>query len=95
MKNFFPLAWAVAANSFVESVRHRFFTLFSIFAFTAIYASVLAGVMAVEEEARVLTDLGLALMELSDWETDRGALLDAEQYLEAMRAQAQEEMGGE
>lgn len=65
MRNPLPLAWAVAQNSFVESVRHRFFTLFSVFAFTAIYASVLAGVMAVDEEARVLADLGLALMELT------------------------------
>ncbi|HNW45223.1 MAG TPA: hypothetical protein PKI19_12010 [Elusimicrobiales bacterium] len=65
MKTFVPLAWAVAANSFAESVRHRFFTLFTVFAFTAIYASVLAGVMAVDEEARVLADLGLALMELT------------------------------
>ena len=37
----------------------------------------------------------LALIELSDWEADRGALLDAEQYLKAMRAQALEEMGRE
>jgi len=37
----------------------------------------------------------LALIELSDWEADRGALLNAEQYLEAMRAQALEEMGRE
>lgn len=58
------LTWAVSANSFSESVRHRFFTLFSVFAFTAIYASVLAGVMAVDQESRVLTDFGLALMEL-------------------------------
>jgi ABC-type transport system involved in multi-copper enzyme maturation permease subunit len=59
------LVWAVAANSISESVRHRFFTLFAVFAFTAIYASVLAGVMAVDQEARVLTDFGLALMELT------------------------------
>ncbi|OGR68513.1 MAG: hypothetical protein A2081_05840 [Elusimicrobia bacterium GWC2_61_19] len=56
---------AVAANSFSESVRHRFFTLFFVFACTAIYASVLAGVMAVDQEARVLTDFGLAFMELT------------------------------
>jgi glycine cleavage system H protein len=37
----------------------------------------------------------LALVELSDWEGDRGALLDAEGYLETMRAQALEEMRGE
>jgi len=37
----------------------------------------------------------LALIELSDWEADRGALLDAEQYLETIRAEALEEMGRE
>ena len=37
----------------------------------------------------------LALIELSDWEADRQALLDAAQYLEAMRAQALEQMGRE
>jgi glycine cleavage system H protein len=36
----------------------------------------------------------LAVVELGNWEADRRALLDAEQYLEAMRAQALEEMGG-
>jgi len=56
---------AVAFNSFSESVRNRFFTLFAVFAFTAVYASVLAGVMAVDQEARVLTDFGLALIELT------------------------------
>lgn len=59
------LGVAVALNSFSESVRHRFFTLFSVFAFTAIYASVLAGILAVDQEARVLADTGLALMELT------------------------------
>jgi len=37
----------------------------------------------------------LALIELSDWEADRGALLDAEGYLKAMRDQALQEMGRE
>jgi len=36
----------------------------------------------------------LALVELSDWEAERSALLDADQYLETIRAQALEEMGG-
>jgi len=36
----------------------------------------------------------LALVELGNWEGDRQALLDATQYLEAIRAQALEEMGG-
>jgi len=63
--NAFSLLRAVAFNSFSENVRNRFFTLFAVFAFTAVYASVLAGVMAVDQEARVLTDFGLALIELT------------------------------
>jgi ABC-type transport system involved in multi-copper enzyme maturation permease subunit len=59
------LAWAVAAAAFAESARNRFFTLFTVFALAAIYASVLAGVMAVDQEARVLADFGLTLMELT------------------------------
>ena len=34
----------------------------------------------------------LAVIELRDWEADRAGLLDAERYLEVMRAQAQEEV---
>ena len=37
----------------------------------------------------------LALIDLSNWEAERRILLDAERYLEAMRAQALEEMGRE
>ena len=59
------LVRAVAFNSFSENVRNRLFTLFAVFAFTAVYASVLAGVMAVDQEARVLADFGLALIELT------------------------------
>jgi ABC-type transport system involved in multi-copper enzyme maturation permease subunit len=59
------LVWSVAASAFAESARNRFFTIFVIFALAAIYASVLAGVMAVDQEARVLADFGLALMELT------------------------------
>lgn len=65
MKELSTAAVVVAGNAFRESVRNKFFTLFAVFAFTAIYASVLAGVMAVDQEARVLADFGLALMELT------------------------------
>ena len=34
----------------------------------------------------------LAVVELRDWEADRASLLDAERYLEVMRAQALEEV---
>jgi len=57
-------ARTVAAETFRESVKNRFFTVFAVFAACAIYASLLAGVMAMDEEARVLSDLGLGLMEL-------------------------------
>lgn len=56
---------AVAFSAFLDSVRQRLFLLFGVFALTAIYSSVLAGVMAVDQEGRVLADLGLALMELT------------------------------
>ncbi|MCX5785411.1 MAG: hypothetical protein NTX59_06965 [Elusimicrobia bacterium] len=62
--DFFYTARSVAAETFRESVKNRFFTIFVIFAVCAIYASLLAGVMAMDEEARVLSDLGLGLMEL-------------------------------
>jgi ABC-type transport system involved in multi-copper enzyme maturation permease subunit len=57
-------AWKIAVHSFIENYRNRFFSLFVIFAGVLIYASLLAGVMAVDEEARVLNAFGLALMEL-------------------------------
>jgi glycine cleavage system H protein len=37
----------------------------------------------------------LAVVDLGNWEAERRTLLDAERYLEAMRAQALEEMGRE
>ena len=55
----------VAAASVRDNVRNRFFTLFAVFAFAAVYASVLAGVMAVDQEGRVLADFGLTLIELT------------------------------
>lgn len=57
-------AWDIAVHSLRENYKNRFFGLFVVFAGVLIYASLLAGVMAVDEEARVITDLGLALMEL-------------------------------
>lgn len=65
MKKHLSLVSGVALNYFSENVRSRFFTLFAVFAFTAVYASVLAGVMAVDQEARLLADFGLALTELT------------------------------
>ncbi len=64
MMKFLRLSLAVTIDSFFESSRNRFFTIFSVFACAAIYASLLAGIMAVDQEARVITDFGLALIEL-------------------------------
>ncbi|MFA6435169.1 MAG: ABC transporter permease subunit [Elusimicrobiales bacterium] len=62
--NYLSTTWSIARYSLLENYKNRFFGLFIIFAGVLIYASLLAGVMAVDEEARVLADLGLALMEL-------------------------------
>lgn len=64
MRRALPVVVSVAADSFGGALRSRFFTLAAVFAFTAVYASVLAGVMAVDQEARLLADFGLALIEL-------------------------------
>jgi len=65
MRKYAALVWSVALNSFLEGARSRFFTMFAVFAFTAVYASVLAGVMAVDQEERLLGDFGLLLTELT------------------------------
>lgn len=62
--SYFITAWNIALHSLRENYKHRFFGLFAIFAGVLIYASLLAGVMAIDEESRVLADFGLALMEL-------------------------------
>jgi ABC-type transport system involved in multi-copper enzyme maturation permease subunit len=64
MRRSFSAVVSVALNSFSENVRNKFFAVFAVFAFAAVYASVLAGVMAVDQEARVLTDFGLTFIEL-------------------------------
>ena len=54
----------IAVHTVRENYRNRFFAIFVIFSAVLIYASLLLGVMAQDEEARVLADSGLALMEL-------------------------------
>jgi len=61
---FLITAWKITGHSLRENYKNKFFFLFVIFTGVLIYASLLAGVMAVDEEARMLTDTGLALMEL-------------------------------
>ncbi|MBI4655690.1 MAG: ABC transporter permease subunit [Elusimicrobia bacterium] len=56
--------FSIAKHSLLEQYRGKSFTLFVMFAGVILYSSMLIGVMAVEEEKRVITDFGLALMEL-------------------------------
>jgi len=58
------LIWILAKNVWLEQLRSRFYHLIWIFGGVLLYASLLVGVMAVEQELRVLMDLGLALLEL-------------------------------
>lgn len=56
--------WILAKNTWVEQLRSRFFNLIWIFGGVLLYASLLVGVLAVEEQTRVILDMGLALIEL-------------------------------
>lgn len=58
------MIWILAKNAWVEQFRNRFYHLILIFGGVLVYASLLLGVLAVEQELRVLEDLGFALMEL-------------------------------
>lgn len=52
------------SHTFYEQWKNRFFQLVLIFTGVILYAAILLGVMAGEQEARVLTDFGLGLIEL-------------------------------
>lgn len=54
----------LAANSWHENVRGRFFQLTLAFGLLALYVSLLLGVLAVDQEIRALLDFGLAFIEL-------------------------------
>lgn len=58
------LVWVLAKNVWLEQFRNRFFHLIWVFGGLLAYASLLVGVLAVEQELRVLQDLGLAVLEL-------------------------------
>lgn len=64
MTSYFKLVFALALNTFRDSMRSRFFTLFAIFAFVLLYASTLGSMLAVSHEERVLADISLLLIEL-------------------------------
>ncbi len=56
--------WILAVDSFLENIWNRIFVLVAIFGGILVYASLLFGVLAVEQELRVLMDSGLALIEM-------------------------------
>ena len=57
-------AAVVAANTLRESARSRFFALCLVFGGVVLYVSLLLGLLAADQEARVLLDFGLSLIEL-------------------------------
>ncbi|MBI4678243.1 MAG: ABC transporter permease subunit [Elusimicrobia bacterium] len=54
----------LALNSWVENLRNRFFALTLAFAGVVLYLSMLLGLLACDQEVRVLLDFGLGLIEL-------------------------------
>lgn len=60
----FEIILTLTAHSFREQWKNRFFQLILIFGGVIIYAELILGAMAQEQEARVLTDFGLALIEM-------------------------------
>ncbi|MFH2204432.1 MAG: hypothetical protein ABIJ96_15050 [Elusimicrobiota bacterium] len=56
--------WILCWNSCREQLRSRFFPVSLIFAGVAIYISTLLGILAADEELRVLLDFGLSFIEL-------------------------------
>ncbi len=54
----------LAANSWQENLRSRFFLLSAVFGGVFLYVSLLLGVLAVDQELRVLLDFGLGFIEL-------------------------------
>lgn len=56
--------WLVAANSWRESLRSRFFVVSVVFSVVLVFISMIFGVLAVDQELRVLTDFGLGFIEL-------------------------------
>ncbi|MFA6318959.1 MAG: hypothetical protein WC943_16235 [Elusimicrobiota bacterium] len=54
----------LALNSWVENLRNRFFALALTFAGVVLYLSMLLGLLACDQEVRVLLDFGLGFIEL-------------------------------
>ena len=58
------ITWNLISNTFVSTIRSRFFSLFAIFSFVLLYASVLGSMLSISHEERVLADISLLLIEL-------------------------------
>ncbi len=56
--------WVLAVDCLLENIWNRIFILVALFGGILIYLSLLLGVLAVDQELRVLMDSGLALIEL-------------------------------
>ncbi|MDE1977071.1 MAG: ABC transporter permease subunit [Elusimicrobia bacterium] len=55
----------VARNSFWENARSRFFAVCIVFGVVLVYTGMLLGILAQEQQARILLDFGLSLIELA------------------------------
>ncbi|MEA3307622.1 MAG: hypothetical protein U9Q34_07540 [Elusimicrobiota bacterium] len=64
MMKYIKVILAVSQHSLKEYCKNKLFAILIIFSLFSIYASLLVGIMAVDQEFRVLTDFGLGLMEL-------------------------------
>ena len=60
MKN----VWILATNSWRENLRSRYYLMTAVFGVVLIYVSLLLGVLAADQEIRVLLDFGLGAIEL-------------------------------
>lgn len=56
--------WLLAANSWKETVRSRFHVISIVFSVVLIMLSLVLGVLAVDQEQRVILDFGLSVIEL-------------------------------
>jgi len=64
MTSWAQTAWILALNSWQENLRSRFYQLSAVFGVVFLYVSLLLGMLAADQEVRVLLDFGLSLIEL-------------------------------
>lgn len=62
--NAFRVVGIVAWNTFQDNLRSRFHLICVVFGVVALYVSLLLGLLAADQELRVLLDFGLALIEI-------------------------------